>query len=68
MTNVALLKKKVAESGLKASFIVERLGVSRASWYNKLNGKSKFTADEIKKLCEALHITSLREREDIFFS
>lgn len=68
MTNVELLKRKVAESGLKASFIVERLGVSRASWYNKLNGKSKFTADEVKKLCEALHITSLREREDIFFS
>lgn len=68
MTNVELLKKKVSESGLKASFIVARLGCSRASWYNKLNGKSKFTADEIKKLCDALRITSLREKEEIFFS
>lgn len=68
MTNVELLKRKVVESGLKASFIVESLGISRASWYNKLNGRSEFTAGEIKKLCEALRITSLREREEIFFS
>lgn len=68
MTNVELLKEKVAESGLKASFIVERLGISRASWYNKLNGKSEFTAGEIKNLCDALRITSLRERDEIFFS
>lgn len=68
MTNVELLKEKVAKSGLKSAFIAESVGISRASWYNKLNGKTKFTAEEIKKLCDTLHITSLREREDIFFS
>ena len=68
MTNVELLKKKVEDSGLKNSFIAERLGISRAAWYNKLKGDSKFTAEEIKTLCETLHITSLREREEIFFS
>lgn len=68
MTNVELLKEKVAKSGLKTAFIAESIGISRASWYNKLNGKTKFTAEEIKKLCDALRITSLREREEIFFS
>ena len=68
MTNVELLKEKVAKSGLKTAFIAESIGISRASWYNKLNGKTKFTAEEIKKLCDTLRITSLREREEIFFS
>lgn len=68
MTNVELLKEKVRDSGLKNPFIADKLGVSRAAWYNKLNGKSKFNAEQIKVLCEVLHITSLREREEIFFS
>lgn len=68
MTNVELLNEKVVASGLKNSFIAKRLGISRSSWYNKLKGKHQFTAEEIKKLCEVLHITSLREKEDIFFS
>ena len=68
MTNVERLKSKVDESGLKNAYIAERLGISRASWYNKLNGKHQFTADEIKDLCAVLHITSLREKEDIFFA
>ena len=68
MTNVELLSKKVEDSGLKSAYIAERLGISRASWYNKLKGKNQFTAGEIKELCDVLHITSLREKEEIFFS
>ena len=68
MTNVDLLQRKVADSGLRNAFIAKRLGISRSAWYNKLKGDSKFTAEEIKALCDILHITSLREREDIFFS
>ena len=68
MTNVELLKKKVSESGMKNTFIAKSLGISRTSWYNKLNGESMFTAVEIQKLCDTLHITSLREKEDIFFA
>lgn len=68
MTNVERLKDKIAKSGLKNSFIAESIGMSRGTWYNKRDGKTEFTADEIKKLCDVLHITSLREREEIFFS
>ena len=68
MTNVELLKKKVADSGLRSAFIAESVGISRAAWYKKLKGESPFTAEQIQKLCNVLHITSLREKEDIFFS
>ena len=68
MTDVELLNKKVEESGLKSAYIYERLGISKASWYLKKSGKRPFTAVEIQKLCDVLHITSLREKENIFFS
>jgi predicted transcriptional regulator len=68
MTDTTKLKQKVSDSGLKASFIAKKLNVSRSGWYRKLNGKSKFTAEQIQTMCEILHITSLREKEDIFFA
>lgn len=68
MTDAVLLKQKVDESGLKAKAIYGRLGISKASWYLKRAGKRPFTAQEIQKLCEVLRITSLREKERIFFS
>ena len=68
MTNTALLEKKVKSSGLRTAFIVDKLGISRAGWYRKLNNKSPFTAEQIQTLCDILHITSLREKEEIFFA
>lgn len=68
MTNTKLLKEKVESSGLRTGFIAERLGISRAGWYRKLKGKSPFTAEQIQIMCDILHITSLREKEDIFFA
>lgn len=67
MTNVELLKDKVVNSGMTHTFIADKLGISRGSWYRKLNGKSSFTAEQIQILCSLLHITSLREKEEIFF-
>lgn len=68
MTNVVVLKEKVRNSGLRNTFIADKLGISRAGWYRKLNGESPFTAEQIQIMCELLHITSLREKEDIFFA
>ena len=67
MTDVGLLKEKIEESGLKAEAIAAKLGISRTSWYYKRNNKSPFKVKEINALCEILHITSLREKERIFF-
>lgn len=68
MTDVVLLKKKVSDSGLKPKVIYERLGISKAAWYKKVNGQSPFKVGEIQLLCEILHITSLREKDQIFFA
>ena len=68
MTDVVLLKKKIEESGLKNKAIAIRLGISRTTWYYKRNNITPLTADEIRTLCEMLHITSLREKEKIFFA
>lgn len=68
MTNIALLKKKIDESGLRLDYIYESLGISRASLRNKMSGKTEFTLKEVQKLCGILNITSLREKEKIFFS
>ena len=68
MTNTELLAKRVKESGLRTAFIAEKLGISKAGWYRKLKGKSPFTAEQIQIMCEILHITSLREKEEIFFA
>ena len=68
MTNTELLREKVKESGLRTTFIVTKLGISRAGWYRKLDNKSPFTAEQIQIMCEILHITNLREKEKIFFA
>lgn len=67
MTDIDALNRKIDESGLKAKFIYEKLGISKASWYKKKNGESPLTVGEIQVLCEILGITSLREKEHIFF-
>ena len=68
MTDVAILKERIEESGLKNKAIAERLGMSRTSWYYKRNNITPLTAEEIRLLCDVLHITSLREKERIFFA
>lgn len=68
MTNTALLKEKIEASGLRTDYIYESLDISRTSLHNKMSGKTQFTLDEVQKLCDILGITSLREKENIFFS
>ena len=68
MTDVVLLKNKIEESGMKNSAIAKRLGISRTAWYYKRNNISPLTAEEIRVLCDVLRITSLREKEHIFFA
>lgn len=68
MTDVVLLKQKIEDSGLKNKAIAEKLGISRTAWYYKRNNITPITAEEISLLCDVFHITSLREKERIFFA
>lgn len=68
LTNADLLKKKIKESGLKLGFIADKLGVSRPTLRTRIEGESDFRVYEIVLLCELLNITSLQEKNDIFFA
>jgi predicted transcriptional regulator len=67
MTGLELLQNKIEDSGMKITAIAEKSGILRATLYNKLAGKSDFTAREIVGLTDALNLTK-KERDDIFFT
>jgi len=67
LINAKLLKKKIKDSGIKISYIAKNAGMERATFYNKLNGKSEFTASNIIVLTKILGLTK-RERDNIFLS
>lgn len=68
MTNTTLLKEKIAQSGLKLTFIAQYMDLSRTGLYHKINNRRPFNQYEIDKLCQVLHIKSMKEIEQIFFA
>lgn len=68
MTNTKLLKEVIEKSGLKIGFIAEFVGISRQGLWNKINNITAFNQYEIDKMCEVLKITSLKQKEAIFFA
>lgn len=68
MTDSTLLEKKIRDSGLFKRAIMNQLGIrSYSTLRAKIGNESEFTASEIDKLCDILHIDS-GEREAIFFA
>ena len=68
MVNTILLRQIIKNSGLKYQYIAENLGITRYALANKLENKSEFKACEILKLTKLLHIESLEQKENIFFT
>ena len=68
MTNTKLLEDKITKSGKKKSYLAEKCGLSRAGFRNCCTNKALFNSTQICVLCEELHITSLKEKEAIFFA
>lgn len=66
MIDSAKLKKAIKKSGLKKSYISEKMKITRASLYNKLNNVSEFTVSEMQVLSKILNCTE-KEKEEIFF-
>jgi plasmid maintenance system antidote protein VapI len=67
MTNTALLEQAINDSGLKKSFLAEKLGISRQSLTSLLNGQTEFKASQIHALTALLGLTAER-RDAIFFA
>lgn len=66
-TDVALLDKKIEESGLKRKVIAKKLNLSCAGLNKKMNCKSEFKASEIQSIAKALNL-STNEIFSIFFT
>ena len=68
MTNTELLELKIKESGKKKCYLADKLELSGAGFRNCVKNKAQFTAKHIGILCDELNITSLKEKEQIFFA
>lgn len=68
MTNTELLEAKIAESGKKKGYLAEKVGLTPAGFRNCCVNKAEFKASQIQILCDELNITSLKEKNDIFFA
>lgn len=68
LTDSKLLEEYIAKSGLKRTFIAERIGLSRSGLWKKINNLSAFNQYEIENLCSVLGICTVQEKENIFFA
>lgn len=58
-----LIRREMRRKKIHTAEIAEVIGTSRDTVRNKLNGKSRFYADEIIRICEYLGI-DIRFREE----
>ena len=68
MTNTELLKEIISKSGLKLGYLADQCGITRQALSYKISNRNIFTAEEIAVLCRELKISSLTEKERIFFA
>ena len=54
--DASMLDEYINKSGLKLGYIVDKLGISRASWHKKKSGTVAFRAAEVYVLCDLLKI------------
>ncbi len=68
MTNETKLEKKIKDSGKKKGYLAKKCGLSRAGFRNCIKGDAFFNTSQVNILCEELNITTLKEKESIFFA
>lgn len=57
MTNSVKLKMIIEASGLKKTYIAEKLGLSYQGYLKKENGTNQFLSSEIKTMKDLLHLS-----------
>ena len=65
MTDTVRLKRIVEQSGLKKTFIADKLGITYQGYNKKESGKSEFLASEIAVMKDLLNL-STKDVNDIF--
>jgi transcriptional regulator with XRE-family HTH domain len=67
MTNSNKLKAKIAEAGLTMAELAKNIRMSSATFSQKVNGKVRFSQEDIRKIDKELNLTP-EEIKDIFLS
>lgn len=67
MTDTEKLRNVIKKKGFKLGYLAKQLGLSAYGLALKINNVHEFTSSEIVLLCDLLDISSLREKESIFF-
>lgn len=57
MLKLETLARMIEKRGLKHGWVSTRLGISAPCFHSRMAGKTKFTADELIRLCEILQLT-----------
>lgn len=68
MTNSEKLREKIKSRGLKLKYIAECLRISPYTLQLKIDNEREFKTSEVDALCDVLEMSSLREKEEIFFA
>ena len=68
MTNKEMLELKIFQSGKTKTHLAQACGLSYQGFFNCLNNKAEFNTTQVKILCGELGISSLKEKEAIFFA
>ena len=58
----------IASKGLTQKKLAEMIGISKNTISAKMNNKSSFDTDEIKRICRVLGIKDVTEKENIFLA
>ena len=67
MADNAKLQEIVKNSGVRKSFLAEKMGISYQGYLKKESGKSEFLANEIAVMKDVLRLSN-KEVADIFLS
>lgn len=68
MVNTQYLEEAIRTSGKRKGYLADKMGCSIQSFRLKSQNKYDFKLSEVDVLCDELGITSLKEKEKIFFN
>lgn len=68
LVNTQYLEDKIRESGKKKGYLADKIGCSRSYLFKKINNKADFSSKEISVLCKEIGVSTLTEKEHIFFA
>ena len=68
MMRANLLRSEIVAKDMTVTSLAEAIGMKPKTMYNKINGTSQFTVDEVIRICAALKIVDATKKVSIFLS